>query len=320
MDIVGKRRLFFILSAIVIIPSILSLIIPPALNLGIEFTGGSTISVEFGVQVSEAGLRDALVDLGHPEAVVQPAGDNQFFIRISRLREADLVLGTTSESEVIKQRFDAINLAEDAAGVTRFDVSSVSGVIARDTVRNAFIALIVASIAILFFITWSFRQVPNPFRYGVSAIIALVHDVLVVLGIFSILGKTLNLEVNAMFITGLLTVIGYSVNDTIVVFDRIRENVARMPGDRLERIVNTSLLETIGRSMNTSITLLITIAALIFLGGESIRSFLYVLLIGLVTGTYSSICIASQLLVSWETGEAARLLRRFRLLPSRPQA
>jgi len=320
MDIVGKRRLFFRISGVVMLLSIVSLLIPPALNLGIEFTGGSTISVEFGVQVPEAQLRDALVDLGHPEAVVQPAGENKFFIRISRLREADALLGITSESEVIKQRFDSINLSEDVAAVTIFDVSSVSGVIAKDTVRNAIIALIVASIAITFFITWAFRQVPNPFRYGVSAIIALVHDVLVVLGIFSILGKTLNLEVNAMFITGVLTVIGYSVNDTIVVFDRIRENVARMPGERLEKVVNTSLLETIGRSLNTSITLLVTIAALIFLGGESIRSFLYVLLIGLVTGTYSSIFIASQLLVSWETGEVARLLRRFRLLPSRPQA
>ena len=320
MDIVGKRRLFFRISGVVMLLSIVSLIIPPALNLGIEFTGGSTISVEFGVQVPEAQLRDALDDLGHPEAVVQPAGDNKFFIRISRLREADALLGITSESEVIKERFDAINPSEDVAAVTIFDVSSVSGVIAKDTVRNAIIALIVASIAIMLFITWAFRQVPNPFRYGVSAIVALVHDVLVVLGIFSILGKTLGLEVNAMFITGVLTVIGYSVNDTIVVFDRIRENVARMPGDRLEKVVNTSLLETIGRSLNTSLTLLVTIAALIFLGGESIRSFLYVLLIGLVTGTYSSVFIASQLLVSWETGEAARLLRRFRLLPSRPQA
>ena len=316
MNLVGKRRLFFLISAIVIIPSILSLLIPPALYLGIEFTGGSTISAEFDAPVvSEADLRDVLVDLGHPEAVVQPTGDAQFFIRTSRLREADVPLGITSEREVIEQR-----LSEDLAAVTRFDVSSVSGVIAKDTVRNAIIALIVASVAILFFITWAFRQVPNPFRYGVSAIIALIHDVLVVLGIFSILGKTLNLEVNAMFITGLLTVIGYSVNDTIVVFDRIRENVARMPGERLERVVNTSLLETIGRSLNTSITLLITITALIFLGGESIRSFLYVLLIGLVTGTYSSIFIGSQLLVSWETGEAARFLRRFRLLPSRSKA
>ena len=320
MDIVGKRRLFFRISGVVMLLSIVSLIIPPALNLGIEFTGGSTISLEFGVQVSESQLRDALVDLGHPEAVIQSAGDNKFFIRISRLREADALLGITSESEVIRQRFDAINLNEDVAAVNIFDVSSVSGVIAKDTVRNAIIALVVASIAIMLFITWAFRQVPNPFRYGVSAIIALVHDVLVVLGIFSILGKTLDLEVNAMFITGVLTVIGYSVNDTIVVFDRIRENVARMPGDRLEKVVNTSLLETIGRSLNTSITLLVTITALIFLGGESIRSFLYVLLIGLVTGTYSSIFIASQILVSWETGEAARLLRRFRLLPSRPQA
>lgn len=125
-----------------------------------------------------------------------------------------------------------------------------------------------------------------------------------------------------MFITGLLTVIGYSVHDTIVVFDRIRENIARLPAERLERAVNISILETFGRSLNTSLTLLFTVVALLVLGGESIRNFLLVLLIGLVAGTYSSICIASQVLVVWETGEAGRLLRRLRLRlrPSRSQA
>ena len=209
---------------------------------------------------------------------------------------------------------------EELAPVSRMDVSSVSGVVAADTVRNAFIAVVVAAIAILLYITWAFRQVPNPFRYGVAAIIALVHDVLIVLGIFSILGKVINLEVNAMFITGLLTIIGYSVNDTIVVFDRIRENVVRLPAERLEKNVNTSLLETLGRSMNTSVTLLITVLALLLLGGETIRNFLLVLLIGLISGTYSSIAIASQVLVSWEVGEIGRTMRRFRLLPARSRA
>ena len=314
MDLVGKRRWFFLLSAIIIVPGLVSLIIPPGLFLGIDFTGGSTLSVDFAAPVSEAQVQDKLVDLGHSEAVVQGAGPTGFFIRISRLREADIQSGTVAEREVIEEAFGEL------ATVSRLDVASVSGVVAKDTVRNALIAVVVASVAIMLYITWAFRHIPKPFRYGVAAIVALVHDVLIVLGIFSILGKVVNLEVNAMFITGLLTVIGYSVNDTIVVFDRIRENVARMPTERLANSVNTSLLETLGRSMNTSLTILFVILAMLLLGGESIRNFLLVLLIGVISGTYSSICIASQLLVSWETGEAGRLLRRFRSGPSQSQA
>ena len=314
MNIVGKRRWFYLLSAIILIPSIISLIIPPSLFLGIEFTGGSTISVAFQEDVAEQDVRDVLSRLDHPEAIVQPSGGGEFFIRVSRLREGSVEQGITSEREIIQEAF------EELAPISIMDVASVSGVVAADTVRNAFIAVVVAAFAILIYITWAFRQVPNPFRYGVAAIIALVHDVLIVVGIFSILGKAINLEVNAMFITGLLTIIGYSVNDTIVVFDRIRENVARLPAERLERNVNTSLLETLGRSLNTSVTLLITVLALLLLGGETIRNFLLVLLIGLVSGTYSSIAIASQVLVSWESGELGRTIRRLSPFPARSRA
>ncbi len=314
MNIVGKRRWFYLLSAIILIPSIISLIIPPSLFLGIEFTGGSTISVAFQEDVAEQDVRDVLSRLDHAEAIVQPSGGGEFFIRVSRLREGSVEQGITSEREIIQEAF------EELAPISIMDVASVSGVVAADTVRNAFIAVVVAAFAILLYITWAFRQVPNPFRYGVAAIIALVHDVLIVVGIFSILGKAINLEVNAMFITGLLTIIGYSVNDTIVVFDRIRENVARLPAERLERNVNTSLLETLGRSLNTSVTLLITVLALLLLGGETIRNFLLVLLIGLVSDTYSSIAIASQVLVSWESGELGRTIRRLSPFPARSRA
>ena len=314
MNIVGKRRWFYLLSAIILIPSIISLIIPPSLFLGIEFTGGSTISVAFQEDVAEQRVRDVLSRLDHAEAIVQPSDGGEFFIRVSRLREGNVEQGITPERETIQEAF------EELAPISRMDVASVSGVVAADTVRNAFIAVVVASFAILIYITWAFRQVPNPFRYGVAAIIALVHDVLIVVGIFSILGKAINLEVNAMFITGLLTIIGYSVNDTIVVFDRIRENVARLPAERLERNVNTSLLETLGRSLNTSVTLLITVLALLLLGGETIRNFLLVLLIGLMSGTYSSIAIASQVLVSWESGELGRTIRRLSPFPARSRA
>jgi len=314
MNIVNKRRWFYLLSTIILVPSIISLIIPPSLFLGIEFTGGSTISLKFDEPVREGNIRNTLNRLNHSEAIIQSSSGNEFFIRISRLREGSPEQGIVSEREVIQEALEVI------APISRLDVASVSGVVASDTIRNAFIALVVASIAILFYITWAFRQVPNSFRYGVAAIFALVHDVLIVLGIFSILGKLIHLEVNAMFITGLLTIIGYSVNDTIVVFDRIRENVSLLPAERLERNVNTSLLQTLGRSMNTSLTLLVTVLALLLLGGESIRNFLLVLLIGLVSGTYSSICIASQLLVSWELGEIGRTMRKMRLLPTKAKS
>ena len=312
MDVVGKRRWFFLLSAIIIIPGLISLLIPPRLYLGIEFTGGSTLNVAFSSPVPEELVQATLTQLGHPEAVIQATGGNGFFIRTSELRQIQGEGGTRSEQAVIEDAFESIERLSRP-----IQVSFVKGTVAASTVSTAFIALVAASIGILVYITWAFRHIPRPFRYGVAAILALVHDVLVVVGIFSILGKVMNLEVNAMFITGLLTVIGYSVNDTIVVFDRIRENVARFPTERLERSVNTSILETMGRSLNTSLTLLFTILALLFLGGESIRNFLLVLLIGVISGTYSSIGIASQLLVAWDTGEAGRFLRR--LIPSRSQ-
>ena len=183
---------------------------------------------------------------------------------------------------------------------------------ARETIRNAIIAVIVASIGILAYVTWAFRAIPNPFRYGVAAIVALVHDMVLIIGIFSILGKAIDMEVNSMFIVGLLTVLGYSVNDTIVVFDRIRENVARNIDRPLPGVVNTSINETVGRSLNTSFTTLFVLLALLLFGGPTIRGF--------PDGTghrsggrhYSSVAIASQFLVIWEQGEIRRTLRALR--------
>jgi preprotein translocase subunit SecF len=154
--------------------------------------------------------------------------------------------------------------------------------------------------------------VPSPFRYGAAAIVALLHDAIIVVGIFAILGEVADMEVNTMFLIGLLTVIGYSVNDTIVVFDRLRENVTMFPNRRFVDNVNVSISETISRSLNTSLTLLFTLMALMLFGGETLRSFLLVLLIGVVAGTYSSIAIASQMLVSWEEGDVGRLFRFIR--------
>jgi preprotein translocase subunit SecF len=167
-------------------------------------------------------------------------------------------------------------------------------------------------VGILLYITWAFRAVSHPFRYGVCAIITLLHDILIVVGLYSIFGKLFGTEINSMFITALLTVIGFSVHDTIVVFDRIRENVRRNPGREFDVVVNESLIQTLGRSLNTSVTVLLTLVALLLFGGVTIRDFVLVLLIGIIVGTYSSVFNASQLLVVWEYGEFTELLRRLR--------
>jgi len=181
--------------------------------------------------------------------------------------------------------------------------STVSGSVASETTRNAILAVVAAAVLILLYISFAFRKVARPWRYGACAIIALLHDVLVVVGVFSILGWLFNLQIDALFITALLTVVGFSVHDTIVVFDRIRENMQRRTSETFEQVVNASLVQTMARSLNTSLTVLITLSALTLFGGETIRVFTGALLLGIFSGTYSSIFNASMLLVIWERGE-----------------
>ena len=181
--------------------------------------------------------------------------------------------------------------------------ATVSGSVAAETTRNAFLAVLAAAVLILLYISFAFRKVTKPWRYGACAIIALLHDVLVVLGVFSILGWVANLQIDSLFITALLTVVGFSVHDTIVVFDRIRENMTRRTSETFEQVVNASLVQTMARSLNTSLTVLFTLSALTLFGGESIRVFTGALLLGIFSGTYSSIFNASMLLVIWERGE-----------------
>lgn len=192
------------------------------------------------------------------------------------------------------------------------EFSTVSPVVSKVAVRNATIAVVATSAIILLYIAYAFRGVPKPFRYGTCAIVAMLHDVVIVLGVFSLFGKLFGYEVNLMFVTALLTVIGFSVHDTIVVFDRIRENVRLAPNAPLEENVNAALVQTLGRSLNTSITVLLTVLTLMLLGGSTIEEFLLVLLVGILSGVYSSVGIAAQLLVSWENGDFERLWARFR--------
>ena len=310
LDIVGKRAWYFLFSALIIIPGILSMLLPPGwvtldsgLRPGIDFTSGAVFNVTFEEDVEQQDILDRMDALGHPEALVQQVGINNYFIRTTVLEEA--VGDGLSEREVIERDL------EETLGLDRrqIEFESVSPIVASETVNIAFYALAAASVFILLYVWYAFRRVPRSYRYGVSAVLALVHDVLVILGVFSILGRVIGFEVNSMFIVGLLIVAGYSVNDTIVVFDRIRENVQRHPDRDLGGLVNLSIMETMARSLNTSLTTLFVLVAMLLIGGPSIRELLLVLAVGAVVGTYSSIFIASQFLVMWDRGEIRRFGR-----------
>ncbi|MYA50879.1 MAG: protein translocase subunit SecF [Chloroflexi bacterium] len=309
MRVASFRKWFFGISALLVLLSAASLI-SFQLKPGIDFTGGAAITATYETDVTSSRVVDALTRAGQPDAIVQGSGGNTFFIRLGilELDERDAAGNVVRRGDESRVR-DAL---AEAGTVEIGSFDSVSGIIGSENVRNATIAVIVASLVILVYVTWAFRRVPSPFRYGVAAVVALVHDVFIVLGVFSVLGETINLEVNAMFITGVLTTIGYSVNDTIVVFDRLRENVARYAGVSTRELVNLSVRETIARSLNTSITLIVVVVALLLFAGPSIRPLLYVLLAGVTVGTYSSIFIASLLLVSWDEGEIGRFWRRVR--------
>ena len=322
-DFVGRRNFYYLLSLLVLVPGMISLLIPPSLKPGIEFTGGTTFTVRFAQSVHQDALRSALSDLGHPEAVVQRTGESRFLVRTRELKGAaaapEIGPAPPSERDTIeaglRQRFGDF-LDNNGNVSNRFiDFYIVSGTVSEEIGRNAGFAVIAASVAILLYISWAFRVVPKPFLWGSAAIVALLHDVVLVVGVFSIFGKVFGIEINTMFLTGLLTVMGFSVHDDIVVFDRIRENLRRGEGRDFPECVNISLNQTLARSVNTSFTVVLVLVAMLLMGGVTIRDFLLVLLIGIISGTYSSIFIASQLLVTWEERDIQRLFRRF--LPRR---
>ena len=295
-DIVGKRFWFFVAAGAVILFCIISLG-RFGLKPGIELSSGSLLTVNFEQTVNEADLKQELANLGYSGVIVQETGEGSFLIRTSEL---------TSQA---KTELEA-GLASQFGLVTEAEFYSVSPMVASETARNAGIAIGIACIGILLYVTWAFRKMPHPFRYGTCAIIALGHDALVALGIFSVLGGILGWEINLMFITGILAVLGYSINNTVVVFDRIRENLILGVSSDFETVVNRSLVETLSRSLNTSLTTLLVVLALLFFVGATIQNFAVVLLIGIVAGTFSSICIAPNLLIVWERGEWGRLFKR----------
>ena len=296
------------MSLLVILPGIVFLILAPGLNPGIDFTGGSSLTMQFPESsgANQKAIREKLQAIGYPESTVQNLGISTidekryalFFLRTKTLDE--------TKKDILVDNLNNQFSPEQTNTVLSFDL--VSAVVAQETVISACWAVLAAALGIFFYVWWAFRKVPRPIRYGLAAIVALLHDALIVVGIFAILGYFLDTEVNTMFLIALLTVIGYSVNDTIVVFDKIRENVLTYTNRPFPEVVNLSISETMGRSLNTSFTVLVTLLALLLFGGTTIREFLYVLIIGVIVGTYSSIAIATQVLVSWDQKTIGKLI------------
>jgi preprotein translocase subunit SecF len=303
LDIVGKRYWYFLLSLIIIIPGTISLIVNQ-LKLGTDFTGGTEITLQLTRANQQSGINSLMSAYTSSVSFVQPVlgtkcpTNCQYIVRTKELKPNQIQQISTK----------ARKQWPGSKGV--ITQNSVSGTIAQQLTKQAVIAVLAASVAILLYISFAFRNAPHPFRFGVSALIAMLHDVLVVLGIFSILGVLLNVEVDAPFMTAMLTIIGFSVHDTIVIFDRIRENLARRTGDPFNTIVNHSILQSFVRSINTSFTVVLTLLAVFLFTGQSIRFFVLAMLIGVISGTYSSIFNASQILVVWNNHEVGRFVNR----------
>jgi len=301
IDFVGNRQWFFLISGILVVIAIVSLVISQVqikspLRLGTDFTGGTSMILQFSPPVEQSQLREEMAELEYAEATIQNAGEGNFIIHTREItpedaRELAEKLGADLDSQV---------------EIT--DYYLVSGTVAAKTTRNAVIAVIIAAVAMMFYIVWAFRRMPSPFRWGTCAVIALIHNVFIIVGIFSFLGWLAGVEIDALFITGLLAVVGYSINNTVVVFDRIRENISRHIRPDFAETVNDSLIDTLGRCLNTALTTFFVLLALFLFGGATIHYFVLVLLLGVIIGTYSSICIASQLLVVWERREWRALL------------
>lgn len=293
------RKWWYLLSIVVIIPGVISLIVN-GLDLGIDFTGGTIWEIRFDQTITTEQVKTVLSEHGYGDTVIQTSSEGGGNNNVAIIRMEELPSPSAQKTEL------ADALTSEIGPFTELQISTVGSSVSGQIARRAILAVAVASIGILLYIAFAFRNTQSPVRYGAAAIIGMLHDVLVVLGVFSILGALFKVQIDALFVTAILTVIGFSVHDTIVVFDRIRENLAKQSDPTFEGIVNYSLAQTIVRSVNTSLTVVFTLLALFLFGGESTRTFVLALLIGVVSGTYSSIFNASQLLVSWEEHDFQR--------------
>ena len=304
MNLIGKRKIWYSISLVMIVPGLISLILF-GLRLGIDFSSGELETVRGGV--SAGTVQQAATGLGLQDIQVVPSGGD------TQIRYRDPA--AQGQHEADHQKLKAA-LAQKHIQELSFD--SVGPTVSSSIAANAIASLVLVSAAIVLYVAFAFRNAPppvSPWSFGFMAIVALLHDAFFVLGVFSLLGHFFGVEIDALFVTAILTVIGFSVHDTIVVFDRIRENLRRDKGS-FEQIVNNSILETIARSINTSLTVLLTLLALLLFGGQSIRLFVLALLIGIASGTYSSIFNASPLLVTWHNYKLKRM-EKARLSPKK---
>jgi len=297
IDFVGKRRWFFLISAILIISGIIFLAVF-GLNWGEDFKSGTSLTLQFDKEVDVAQLRQELADLGYGSVYPQRNKDvpREFFINLPTI--------SSDQYDQLKTGLEA----GLATNITESSIYTVSEVVSKATVRNTAIAVIIASIGILLYISWAFRKMPKPIRWGICAVLALLHDLVIVIAVFSILGWAAGMKVDSLFVAGVLAIVGVSVNNIVVVFDRIRENLKRGVSSDFAVVANCGIMESVGRSLNTSLATLFVIVALYLLGGATIRTLILALLVGITTGIYSSLCIAGQLLVVWEKGDWSALL------------
>ncbi len=290
MNILKYKKIYYLISVIIILPGIVSLLFF-GLKPAIDFTGGSELELEIKNSTS-----------GTPEKLEEIVGSQGFDVQNVGVVDTNIFIVRTETISDLDHKKILTSVKKTYPLTTIKSFETVGATIGKETELNALKAVGIASVVILLYIAFVFRKVSKPvssWKYGVCAIIALLHDVLLVLGVFSLLGFFFHVEVDSLFITALLTVMGFSVHDTIVVFDRIRENLSKHKDLPFEKIVNNSILETINRSLNTSVTVILVLVMLLLFGGESIRWFVVALLIGVISGTYSSIFNASPLLVSW---------------------
>jgi preprotein translocase subunit SecF len=295
-SIVERRQWYFLLSAIIIIPGLAAMIYATVtygspVKLGIDFTGGALLELRLERPVQPSEVREVFTESGFLGSTVQTTLDEQTVLVRTKPMEPE------AKTQIIE------NLITQFGAVEELRFESVGPAVGAQVTRAAAIAVAVAAFFILAFIVFAFRKVPHAFRYGACAIAAMIHDILITVGLFALAGLLLNWEADALFLTALLTVIGFSVQDTIVVFDRIRENIPKRRGEAFETIANRSLLETLHRSLATQLNAIFVLVALLLLGGATTKQFVAVLLVGLISGTYSSIFTAVPLLVAWETGE-----------------
>lgn len=295
MDIVGKRKIFLITSGIFTALCLLAVIIF-GFKLSIEFTGGSRLELASSNarQLNEEAVRNAF------------EAENIEVITLTKDSNTEVTVRTDTISDAQKNKVLA-RLTETGVSVREKSFDTLGPTIGSEARMNALKAVGLAIIAITLYIAIAFRKVSRPvssWKFGISAIIALAHDVVAVLGVFALAGAIWGVEIDSLFITAILTIMGFSVHDTIVVFDRIRENLIKnVHNETFETVVNRSFNETLARSLNTSITVVIVLFAMLLFGGESIRWFVVAFLVGLVTGTYSSIFIASAILVEWHRAD-----------------